>query len=180
MRSVEAEARRLTYRAWFRRDDGRLFELPEIACAAPEDWDRLDDTYFGLAVGIMPVDLPDFSSDIVVGEWRGMGSSHLGGRSLRVRHLGQFGATTHRSPLNIGYVHVLPESFQRIVEADWRRRDDGDDDGDRRCGNCEYVFKGDEKACRCHYTCGGCCLTTTVREERGYDKMLDQMIGKAA
>lgn len=164
MREVERAARLEAFAAFLRRDKGRLFDPGPCVLPDSYQWDRADEMYHGKAVGVCPDIDQDSTLDIVVGEWRGFGPGFLG-TSLQIRSFGHFGSTTHRSPLNIGYVHVLSAPFQRVVEADWRRIQDEEDTSTKHC-ECEYVYKGGETPCTCHWVCGGCCYKRTVREER--------------
>lgn len=119
-RFMEHEARRETMKAYFHRHRGRLFPLPDIDCGRDRRiWQKLTDAYWGKAVGVVP---PDDSGEhlVCVGIWAGFAPSYLGGWALCIEHFNHPGCTTHRSPFNVGYVHVLSRRFQMIAEAQWR------------------------------------------------------------
>jgi hypothetical protein len=122
---VEEEARRETWSAWRSRHRGRLFPLPDIDARHERSWWTLDELYWGKAVGIVPpLDGGDPGHEIVVcGIWHGIGPGFLG-TDLKVTHFFSYGTSTHRSPLNIGFVHLLPRRFQRVAEIMQRERDD--------------------------------------------------------
>lgn len=163
MTAMDEAAVRETFRAWRTRLHCRLFDPGIPLLKAQEDWDRADQMYLGKAVGVMPDLDQDSSLDVVVGEWRGV-QPGMFGASVVIRHLGGHGCTTHRSPLNVGWIHVLSAPFQRQVEKDWRWIDEEDDGEGLRC-ECGYRFKDDEDPCICHYACGGCCYERTVATE---------------
>lgn len=123
MRETEAEARLLTLRAYFRRNVGRLFPVPDIDARHPDMWPKLDDAFYSLAVGVIPpldAEPPSLVNEgIIAGIWMGIGPG-IGGTDLRLLHFGHPGCTTHRSPYGIGFVHVLPPTFQRIAERTLR------------------------------------------------------------
>lgn len=169
MDAIEEEARRLTWRAWRLRDDGRLFGLPEIPASDPELWPKLDAEFNGKAVGVVPPLDGLLNSDssleysVVVGVWLSIGRGFTG-ICLHVMHFSGPGSTTCRAPSNIGFVHVLPEIFQR--RAAWCLYDE--DAPSNQCDYCSYVFKYDEQPCTCHWGCGACCLSlTTAEKNRG-------------
>lgn len=155
--AMEAEARELTWRAYRQRQKGRLFRVPDIDGSDRDLWPRLDDLYWDKAVGVVapPGNMFTFREHVTVGVWRGISGSFLG-IDLSLVHFSGPGCITHRSPLNIAFIHVLPGAFQRIPQR-WAEEDRVEDGASYRC-YCDYVYKEDEYPCRCHYTCGGCCL----------------------
>lgn len=125
-RFIDYEARRETFKAYLQRNRGRLFPIPDIEAGRDRRmWRKLDDVFWGKAVGVVP---PDDSSEdrIIVGIWAGIGPGFLG-YGLRLEHFEHPGCTTHRSPYSIGYVHVLSRKFQMVAEAQWREDDDAEE-----------------------------------------------------
>lgn len=183
---LEQEAIRLTWHAWIDRDVGRLFPCPEISAVRQRVvkprwwgernariWRYMDDEFWGKAVGIVPPleNLHEKYAEekVIVGVWTGIRAGFFGGVDLQITHFSGPGSTHHRSPFNIGFIHTLPERFQKVAERLW------DDEGDDRCPNCSYLFKelddGDstglilrEQPCDCHFFCAGCCIGERARE----------------
>ncbi len=174
-KAFEAEAKRLTWHAWIDRDVGRLFPLPEIVAVRQKVvkprwwgernarvWRALDDQFWGKAVGVIPpLDtlIEQYSENTcVVGIWTGIGPGFFGSCDLKLTSFSGPGSTQHRSPFNLGFVHVLPEvPFQRFAGHFW------DDEGSVRCGNCDYLFADEEEPCNCHLFCAACCVGERAR-----------------
>lgn len=121
-KAVEVWARKQTMRAYLRAPIERLFDPGPHAGATRRDWDALTDAFQGKPVGVIPVDAPSWenlSSQIVVGVCGGCQRSVFGGYiDFVVTHFGSVGVSTHRSPLNLEYVHVMPE-LDWIVDYMW-------------------------------------------------------------
>ncbi len=178
-REVEQEARLLTWHAWIDRDRGRLFSLPDMTAVRQKVilgswrernervWRLMDDEFWGKAVGVVPPQdrlaqesgwYTDWRSACAVGVWAGLRQGFLGGVDLHVASFSGPGSTYHRSPFNIGFVHVLPQEYQSLAGRFYE--DEGQDD----CGMCSYRFKDDEEPCNCHLVCAGCCIGERARE----------------
>lgn len=121
--AMEAEARVITWRDYLRRDHGRLFSLDDFPIQGSEEWNwrALEDMYQWRAIGVVPKldDLytrGDWKVDILVGVFRGCHRGWFGSVDFEVMHFGHAGITTHRSPLNLEWICVLPDFFQRYTE----------------------------------------------------------------
>jgi len=121
-KAVEVWARKRTLRAYLRVPRDRLFDPGPHAGATRRDWDALDHAFWRRPVGVVPIDAPqwqDLSSQIVVGVCGGCQRSPFGGYiDFVVTHFGSVGVSTHRSPLNLEYIHVMPE-LDWIVDYMW-------------------------------------------------------------
>lgn len=106
------------YRRWHRE---RLFDPGLIAGETREHWDAIDRMYERVAIGVIP-DLEsdhvygNWSSDVLVGVCLGVRNGWAG-IGLAVQHFAGVGSTTYRSTLNLEYIHVLSEPFQKIARA---------------------------------------------------------------
>ena len=179
-KAMEAEAKRLCWHAWIDRDEGRLFPLPDMTVVRQKIirppwsernrrvWALMDDEFFGKAVGVIPPLDSLLNADAyhtwemtcAIGVWHGIGNGFMGDLTLKLTSLSGPGSTLHRSPFNVGFVHILPEIFQRRAERMW------DDEGTQRCTGCCYLFNDElgEEPCDCHYLCAGCCQGARARE----------------
>lgn len=154
---VEREAERLTWIAWRRHQQDRLFGIPELKfenAATLKLWDR---AFAWRAVGVVaPINTEDdgfMPHPCAVGLWIPNHNDHFGSKvSITLRSLHGGGSTLHRSPLNVGFVHILPTMYQRYAE----RFDEEPDDSS--CGNCPYMFKDDEDPCPDCRRCANCCF----------------------
>lgn len=128
LREVEKEARYETWLAYRHRNDNRLFDPGPHCGAERHHWEAMDDMWWGLAIGCIPAKneeylYPDFNSDVLVGRFGGVRAGWMGAEFI-VGHFTGPGTSTHRSPLNIGYVHILSEPYQEIIKRQYRDRDD--------------------------------------------------------
>lgn len=121
MSEVAAEARKETFAAYRRWQKERLFDPGLIAGMTREHWDAIDRMYWSVAIGV----IPDMESDFVYGDWRSdilvgicLGVQNgWAGMGLAVEAFEGRGVTTYRSPLNLEYIHVLSEPYQKIARA---------------------------------------------------------------
>lgn len=153
---IEAEAARLTWAAWRARQHDRLFDISELKFEDKDTLRRWDQEFAWKAVGVVPPIESNYDGFLntvcVVGVWLPEHRDHFGSDvQIQLRSLQGAGSTTYRSPLNVGFVHVLPALYQR-----YGNRWDEDSD-DCTCGHCGYRFKDDEDPCRDCRRCAGCC-----------------------
>lgn len=130
-KDIEAEARYKTWMAYMKRNRGRLFEIGPHAGREKRHWDAMAEMWYGKAIGCVPVMggdwIPEsFDMAVLVGVFLGVQTGYFGSADFVVGHFSGPGSATHRSPLNIEFVHVLGGPYQKIIDARYFRDDDED------------------------------------------------------
>lgn len=133
LKIVEQEARWQTWKAYHRRNEGRLFDPGPHVGAERHHWLAMEDMWFGKAIGCVAVLDPDsdyypysFEECVVTGVFLGCNGGFFGTTDFVVGSFSGPGVSTHRSPLNVGFVHVLGGAFQELIDVNYRD-DDGED-----------------------------------------------------
>lgn len=129
LRYIEKEARYETWLAYRHRNDSRLFDPGPHVGAEHRQWEAMEDMWWGKAIGCVPVNdqeylYPNFETDVLVGRFNGVDRGWFGSVDFVVGHFTGPGTSTHRSPLNIGFVHILSEPYQEIIDKQYRDEDD--------------------------------------------------------
>lgn len=106
----------------------------------------MEDQWYGKAIGCvarLDRDIPDdgshdyfpytFDEAVIVGRFNGVDRGYFGSVDFVIGHFTGPGTSTHRSPLNVGFVHVLSEQYQKIVDINFA---DEDDDTFEELGTC--------------------------------------------
>jgi hypothetical protein len=129
--AIESEARFLTWRAYLHRNDNRLFDPGPHVGAEPRHWEAMNDNWLGKAIGCVAILDPEselyphsFHECVLVGIFLGISYGYFGSKDFIVGHFSGPGTATHRSPLNVGFVHVLDEPFQKLVDINYRDEDE--------------------------------------------------------
>lgn len=134
---VEKEARWETWQAYTRRNRGRLFDPGPHEGREDRQWRSMEDQWWGKAIGCVAVldrEVPDdgskdyfpfsYSEAVIVGRFMGVDRGYFGSVDFVVGHFSGPGTSTHRSPLNVGFVHVLGEPYQKLVDINYADDDD--------------------------------------------------------
>jgi hypothetical protein len=127
---IEKEARWETWLAYIRRNDNRLFDPGPHCGKEDRHWRAMEDNWRGKAIGCVAVMDPESSmfpytieEAIIVGVFSGIDRGYFGSVDFVVGHFSGIGSSTHRSPLNVGFVHVLGGSYQELVDTVYRDED---------------------------------------------------------
>lgn len=131
--TVEAEARRETWIAFHDRMHGRLFDPGPHEGSERRHWDAMEDQWLYKAIGCvarLDREIPErgehdyypytYDEAVVVGIFLGVNLSYFGGYDFVLGHFSGPGTSVHRSPLNVGFVHILGEPYQQIVDINYR------------------------------------------------------------
>lgn len=121
-KEIEREARYKTWLAYRKRNVGRLFPVGPHEGREKHHWEAMGRMWFGKAIGCIPIldgDYAPYSYDdaVLVGVFLGIQGGYFGTADFVVGHFTGPGTATHRSPLNIEFVHVLGGPFQKIIDA---------------------------------------------------------------
>lgn len=130
---IEKEAMWETWLAYIRRNDNRLFDPGPHCGREAHHWRAMEDNWYGKAIGCVAVmDVESgmfpytFEEAVVVGVFLGCSRGWFGSTDFVVGSFGGIGVATHRSPLNVGFVHELGGPYQELVRTVYRDDDDGE------------------------------------------------------
>jgi hypothetical protein len=125
---IEKEARYKTWLAYRKRNVGRLFPVGPHEGREKRHWQAMEAMWYGKAIGCVAVleeDMSTYSYEeaVLVGVFLGVNGGFLG-PAFTVGHFTGPGSSTCRSPLNVGFVHVLGGPFQKVIDARYFTDDD--------------------------------------------------------
>lgn len=127
---IESEARVETWKAYLRRNENRLFDPGPHCGAEDRHWTAMEDMWRGKAIGVVAVLDPEstmypwtLGEAVLVGVFSGIQRGWFGSIDFVVGHFSGIGSATHRSPLNVGFVHVLGGAYQELVDHVYRDED---------------------------------------------------------
>jgi hypothetical protein len=128
---VEKEARWQTWKAYHKRNEGRLFDPGPHLGAERRQRDWMDEEWFGKAIGCVAILDPEaeyypytFEECVATGVFLGHSNGFFGSIDFVIGSWQGPGSSLHRSPLNIGFVHVLGGAFQELAEINYREDED--------------------------------------------------------